>query len=51
MASRRTVMIHDKMRNSRARKEGIKTLKARQQQQAGVLQKLWSQAKAEAKSA
>ncbi len=49
MASRRTVIIHDKMRNSNARKDGIKALKARQQQQAGVLQKLISQAKAEAK--
>ena len=51
MASRRTVMIHDKMRNSRARKDGIKALKARQKQQSEVIAKLWSQAKEAAKSA
>ena len=51
MASRRTVIVHDKLRNSTARKDRIKSLKARQQQQAEVLQKLISQAKVEAKSA
>jgi hypothetical protein len=45
MASRRTVITHDKMRNSHARKDRIKALKATQQQQAEVLQKLISQAK------
>jgi hypothetical protein len=50
MASRRTVITHDRMRNSRPRKENVKKLQQTQQQQAGVLQKLVAQAKAEAKS-
>lgn len=50
MASRRTVITHDRMRNSRTRKENAKKLKTRQQQQAEVLQKLLSQARAEAKA-
>lgn len=50
MASRRTVITHDKMRNSRTKKENAKKLKARQQQQAQVLQNLLAQARTEAKA-
>ena len=51
MASRRTVFIHDKKRNSTARKQTHRKDMERQQQQAAVLQKLLVQARAEAKSA
>jgi len=51
MASRRTVMAHDKRRNSRARKEGHKATIKRSQQQGEILARLVRQARAEAKAA
>jgi len=51
MASRRTVTTRDRQRNCTARKNTHKAGMERQQQQAGVLQRLWTQAKSEAKAA
>ncbi len=51
MPSRRETFIHDKMRNSAARKKTAKDLLVRQKQQATVLEQLVRQAKAAAKSA
>jgi len=41
----------DRQRNSTARKRTHRSDRERQQQQAGVLRRLWSQAKDEAKAA
>lgn len=51
MAGRREVIIHDKKRNSTARKETHRKDRERAQQQAGVMQRLMVIAKAEAKAA
>lgn len=51
MASRRTVMANDRKRTSAARKRSHKETLERAQQQATVVQKLWTQAKQEAKAA
>ena len=50
MASRRTVTIRDRQRNSTARKLKDKEVRARAKQQAGVLRSLIAAAKAEAKA-
>lgn len=50
MASRRTVITRDRQRNSTARKRTHRATQERAQQQAQVLQKLWSQARAEQKA-
>ena len=51
MAGRREVFTYDKKRNSTARKETHRKDRERAQQQAGELQRLIAQAKAELKSA
>lgn len=50
MASRRTVMIHDKKRSSTARKRTHRERIERAQEQAKLLAKLTAQARAEAKA-
>lgn len=49
MSGRRENFAADRMRNSAARKRTHKEHEARQKQQATVFQRLWAQAKAEAK--
>jgi len=51
MAGRREVIIHDKKRNSTARKETHRKDRERAQQQAAIMQRLVAQAKAEMKAA
>jgi hypothetical protein len=51
MSGRRENTTHDRQRNSTARKEKHRRLRERAQQQAEVVQRLWNQAKAEAKAA
>ena len=51
MAGKREMTTRDRQRNSTARKETHKAEIARQQQQAGVFRKLWTQARVEHKAA
>ena len=50
MAGKREVYTRDRQRNSAARKRSHREHMERQKQQSGVIYKLWTQAKAEAKS-
>jgi hypothetical protein len=50
MAGKREVQTRDRQRNSSARKQTHREGLARQKQQSAVIQKLWTQAKAEAKA-
>jgi len=50
MPGRRETLRRDRQHNSKARKRSHKETLERAQQQAGVLAKLWSGAKAEAKA-
>ena len=50
MAGRREVTTRDRQRNSAARKKTHKTTLERQRAQADTIQRLWTQAKAQAKA-
>jgi hypothetical protein len=50
MAGKREMYTRDRQKNSAARKRTVKELKATQQQQSEVLQRLWAQAKVAAKA-
>jgi hypothetical protein len=50
MPGRRETMTHDKLRNSRTRKDNARKLEATQKEQAAVLARLVARAKEEAKA-